>query len=112
SVYVEYHEAVAKSEADDRPKRIDYRDILDGETFALFARIREWRKVLAAEEKVPAYAILTNEQMAEVAKSRPSSLGSLKAIKGFGEGRAAKYGESLLSCLANGFEDKGEADKA
>ncbi|WP_413207864.1 HRDC domain-containing protein [Rhodospirillum sp. A1_3_36] len=47
---------------------IDYREVLDAEDFALYARLRDLRKTLAEREGVPVYAVMTNEQMAEMAR--------------------------------------------
>jgi superfamily II DNA helicase RecQ len=49
---------------------IDYRDVLGAEDFTLYARLRDLRKVLAEREGVPVYAVLTNEQMADIARHR------------------------------------------
>ena len=57
----------------DAPKRakalVDYKEILSPADFVTFARLREVRKELAKAEQVPAYAIFTNEQLAEIAKA-------------------------------------------
>jgi len=45
--------------------RIDYKEVLDAPTFALFADLRELRKDLSSKERVPAYAVFTNEQLAD-----------------------------------------------
>jgi hypothetical protein len=42
-----------------RKRKIDYRDILSPEDFALFIKLREWRKEIAAREAVPVYTIFT-----------------------------------------------------
>lgn len=81
--------------------RVDYREILDAPTFALFAHLREVRKQLAEKERLPAFAILTNEQLAEVAKGRCSSLADLRKIEGIGDGRIEKYGGQLIEAIEN-----------
>ena len=55
--------------------KIDYRAVLDERTFALFSHLREIRKALAEKEHLTPYAVFTNEQLAEVAKVRCSSVG-------------------------------------
>lgn len=52
-----------------KPRRTDYREILSPSEFALFAKLRELRKWLAAQEGVPVYAVLTNEQMAALGRA-------------------------------------------
>jgi superfamily II DNA helicase RecQ len=80
---------------------LDYKEILEPADFACFVRLRELRKELAKKEEVPAYAIFTNEQLAEIAKSRPSSPSGLTKIEGIGESRAKKYGTEFLKALAD-----------
>ncbi len=79
--------------------RVDYKEVLSEEDFAVFARLRDVRKELAAAEAVPVYAVCTNEQLAEMAKGRAASLTDLKKIDGFGDAKADKYGEALLVAL-------------
>ena len=44
--------------------RVDYKEILSADEFAVFVRLREVRKQLAATEAIPVYAVCTNEQLA------------------------------------------------
>jgi superfamily II DNA helicase RecQ len=80
--------------------RVDYKEVLSAEDFAVFARLRETRKELAEKEAVPAYAVLTNEQLAAVARKRPASVAQLREIDGIGQAKADKYGEALLGVMA------------
>jgi len=95
---VEYIEGPAVSSRDSgrRGSRVDYREVLSEEDFAVFVRLRETRKGLAAVEGVPVYAVCTNEQLAEIAKRRPATLEELASIEGLGEAKTAKYGEGFL----------------
>lgn len=79
--------------------RIDYREVLPPEQFALFARLREKRKELADEQGVPVYAVFTNEQLAEMAKKPPSSLADLSAIPGIGQARVKNFGISIIETI-------------
>ncbi|MDG1324423.1 MAG: HRDC domain-containing protein [Opitutales bacterium] len=87
----------------DTPKRakalVDYKEILSPADFVTFARLREVRKELAKAEQVPAYAIFTNEQLAEIAKILPVSANALSKIEGVGENRVGKYGGQFLKVL-------------
>ena len=86
-----------------RTKRnaVDYKERLSADDFAIFARLRELRKELASEDGVPVYAVFTNEQLAEIARRRVSSLAALKEIEGVGEARAGKYGKRILSIMGS-----------
>lgn len=99
--YVEGRGSPSRNKQDD-DKRIDYRNVLDPDTFRVFAALRSWRKEVGDREKVPVYTILTNEQLAEIARRRCSSLTELEAVEGIGAARIKKYGPGLLSQLKEG----------
>jgi len=61
--------------------------------------LRDIRKELAKTEQVPAYAIFTNEQLADIAMALPLSAHALSKIKGVGENRVEKYGTQFLTLL-------------
>ena len=99
SLCVEYLRDPHADARQGRPEPRDYKEVLAPEDFALFARLRDLRKTLANEEAVPAYAVCTNEQLAELATKRPSSEAALRAIEGFGEAKAKKYGRRFLELV-------------
>ncbi len=66
---------------------------------ALFERLREWRGRRAREQRVPAYVVLHNSHLEEIAARRPANVRELGAIKGIGLRRAARYGEDLLALV-------------
>ncbi len=82
-----------------RREKIDYKEVLEPGDFAVYARLRDWRKQTGDAEAVPVYTILTNEQMAEIARRRCSSLAALGEISGIGAGRLEKYGQQILDLL-------------
>jgi superfamily II DNA helicase RecQ len=84
------------SPAATKGKRIDYRDVLSEADFAVFKRLREWRKQVAAAEGVPVYTVFTNEQLAAIVTTRPTSLTALGKLAGIGDRRVEKYGEAVL----------------
>lgn len=79
--------------------KIDFRAVLPPEDFALFARLREWRKQTGNRDAVPVYTIFTNEQLAEISRRRCSSLAALGEIDGVGQGRLDKYGATVLEIV-------------
>ena len=81
--------------------RVDYKEVLSPTDFALFAKLRDWRKRTSETEGIPVYAVLTNEQLASIAAKRPGSLAEVKAIEGVGEAKAGKYGEGVLAVVAD-----------
>lgn len=82
-----------------RPK-IDYRAELDDDDFAVFSRLRAWRKQAAEAEAVPVYTLFTNAQLAEMVKRRVSSAEALRAIEGVGAARVEKYGAAVVKILS------------
>ena len=100
---VEYLSGDSASGAEDgrlkKSRRVDYKDILSPEDFALFAKLREWRKKTAADEAVPVYTIFTNEQLAQISKNRATDRKELMQIDGIGEARATKYGEQVTDMV-------------
>ena len=80
--------------------RVDYKALLSPEDFAVFARLREWRKTAAAEEGAPVYAVFTNDQLAKIAQKRVRTQADLLAIDGVGEARAGKHGEAVFRIVA------------
>ena len=70
----------------------DFKDVLSPPEFAVFARLRALRKERADADGVPAYALFTNEQLAEMVRRRVSSPGALREIAGVGEARVESTG--------------------
>ncbi len=66
----------------------------------LFERLRQWRAELAREQGVPAYVILHDKTLREVAARQPVSQAELLEISGIGEAKAARYGAALLEALS------------
>lgn len=111
--------AVTVVQAESRPQltkktSIDYKDILGEADFALYAKLRSLRKTLADREGVPSYALFTNEQLADMVRGRVTTAGALREIRGVGEARVKKYGDTFLAILraegetsapANGGDD-------
>ena len=68
---------------------------------ALADYLREWRRTMARENKVPAYIILHDSTLEELCRRRPSSFAELKQVPGIGEKKANVYGSELLQALRN-----------
>jgi len=101
SFCVEWLEGKSSGETEWKAKRIDYREVLDAESFARFAKLRERRKAIALEDGVPTYMVMTDAQLAKVAKAEKMDMTLLKQIDGFGEAHVKKYGERLLGIIDN-----------
>lgn len=66
----------------------------------LYERLRAVRSELAQKQHVPAYIILSNASLAEMASKRPRTTGDLMRISGVGEARAHRYGKQFLQTIA------------
>ncbi len=69
------------------------------EDIGLVARLKRWRDETRLTENVPAYRVLTNAALDELARTRPQSLEGLSAVKGMGPAKVRQYGEALLALL-------------
>jgi ATP-dependent DNA helicase RecQ len=65
----------------------------------LFERLRAWRGDQARRQQVPAYVVLHNSHLEEIARSKPRSVHELGSIKGIGLRRAARYGDEILALV-------------
>lgn len=66
----------------------------------LVAMLRNWRAEKAREQGVPAYVILHDRTLRELAERRPNSPEALLGVPGIGLAKAERYGEDLLELLA------------
>jgi ATP-dependent DNA helicase RecQ len=66
---------------------------------ALFERLKRWRGEQARRQQVPAYVVLHNSHLEEIAARKPQSTHELGSIKGIGLRRAARYGDELLALV-------------
>ena len=64
--------------------KIDYREVLDPETFQIYAALRLWRKERGLQLGVPVYNIATNQQLAAIAEQRITTRSALQELPGFG----------------------------
>lgn len=80
-------------------KKIDYINICTKEEFAVFSKIREWRKNLSIQNKIPPYVILTDQQIYEIIKRRICSKTALAEINGIGNEKIEKYGNAIIELL-------------
>lgn len=80
-----------------RTPRVDYREVLSTEAFDRFSKLRTRRKAIAAEDGVPTYMVMTDAQLAELAKSASPTVADMRRIDGIGDARVEKYAERLLA---------------
>lgn len=75
-------------------------DIPGGIPATLFDRLRAWRTETSRERNVPAYVILNDATLREIAIVRPGDADALSRINGIGDRKLEAYGETLLKLIA------------
>jgi ATP-dependent DNA helicase RecQ len=61
--------------------------------------LREWRRITAKEQGVPAFVVLHDTTLEEICRRRPASMAELLSITGIGERKAEVYGRGILTAL-------------
>ncbi|MBN9115595.1 MAG: HRDC domain-containing protein, partial [Pandoraea sp.] len=72
---------------------------LDTADQQLFEKLRAWRQEIAKTQQVPAYVILPDRTLRELAQRRPRHREGLADITGLGEAKIERYGEALVELL-------------
>ena len=67
---------------------------------AVLARLRDWRRRRAADDRVPAFLIAHDRTLIDLARRRPADRAALRACHGIGPARLERYGDELLTLLA------------
>ena len=98
--------------AANRRDRIDYREVLGEKDFVIYAQLRNLRKSLSEQEGIPAYALFTNEQLAEMVTRRVRLESELANIEGIGKARLEKYGSAFLQVLKTAIPEQQENNNA
>jgi ATP-dependent DNA helicase RecQ len=65
----------------------------------LFETLRNLRRQLADERRVPAYVLFSDATLRDMARVRPGSPNALLGIRGIGERKLADLGERFLEII-------------
>jgi len=76
--------------------RVDYKEVLDEAAFKVFTRLRECRKRIALDEGIPAYAVFTDKEMAEVAKLEDLTAQGMIKVQGIGKNKVERFGKRMI----------------
>lgn len=95
SVLVTYLPSVYSVSSQERKEKVDYKETLNREDFEKFTKLRAIRKRLAADDAVPAYAVFTDAELAQIAQLPIIETSAMVQISGIGEKRIEKYGRIL-----------------
>jgi ATP-dependent DNA helicase RecQ len=66
----------------------------------LLERLKEWRRNEAQSQGVPAYVILHDSSLAEIASIRPATADALSQIGGIGAKKLERYGPTLVTLVS------------
>ena len=101
----EKSDAVLKGEATvmltKSKERIDVQEQKSDYETALFQQLKDVRRQLATEENVPAYIVLSDATLLEMATYLPQSMEDLGKISGFGHVKLEKYSKPFLQVMAD-----------
>jgi ATP-dependent DNA helicase RecQ len=61
--------------------------------------LREWRRKIATDKGLPAFAVLHDSALVDLCLAKPSNLQELRRISGFGDKRVEMYGKEILDAL-------------
>jgi ATP-dependent DNA helicase RecQ len=62
--------------------------------------LREWRRITAKQQNVPAFIVMHDASLEELCRVRPTSIQKLLDVPGFGDRKAELYGGPILDALA------------
>ena len=68
---------------------------------ALMQRLKAWRLDESRAQAVPAYVILHDRTLAEIASRRPCDLVELAGIAGIGTKKLERYGPALVAIVSS-----------
>jgi ATP-dependent DNA helicase RecQ len=66
---------------------------------AVFQALREWRRGIAKEHGVPAYTVLHDASLREIAQRLPDNLITLGDVNGVGATKLARYGAAIIEVV-------------
>ena len=84
-------------------------DTLTPAALERYRRLESWRKATAIREGLPAYIVLRNESLAQLARENPETLDELRAVKGIGPVKLERYGEAILRVLKDKPDTSGSS---
>ena len=69
---------------------------------SLYDRLREWRRLRAKADGVPAYVVFNDATLQAIAETEPGDWADLAGIAGIGEAKLERYADEVLQVVARG----------
>lgn len=89
--------SVASPAGSEKREKVDYKNVLDEDHFKVFSQLRAYRKQIAEQDAVPAYAVFTDAELAVLAQTDELTERTMLQIEGIGRKRMEKYGALLIA---------------
>jgi ATP-dependent DNA helicase RecQ len=70
---------------------------------AVFQALREWRRSIAKEHGVPAYTVLHDTSLREIARRMPDQVQALGGVGGVGAVKLARYGAAIVQVVNSAY---------
>ena len=97
---IEMRRVVARPRPAARPRGGASHDLPPADA-GLFDRLKAWRQVEARAQSVPAYVILHDSTLTDIARRRPPDVAALAGVAGIGAKKLERYGAALLDLVRN-----------
>jgi superfamily I DNA/RNA helicase len=87
---------LASPKSENRKLIIDNRDDVDE---GIVGELKSWRSVVSEEKGVPAYMVLSNAVIDEIARVKPKDADELARVNGIGPAKLMEYGAKILDIV-------------
>ena len=74
-------------------------EIIIDQSKDMITRLKDWRRELSKEHNVPAYVIMHDRTLVDIAQKIPQKPAELEEIYGLGPTKITKYGEEILKIV-------------
>ena len=71
-----------------------------GKSSDVITRLKEWRSAISREQGTPAYIIMHDRTLLDIAQKMPMTLAELEDVHGLGPSKIMKYGEEILRVVS------------
>lgn len=89
----------ARNSISGNTQHVDYSNVLTTEEFQRFDKMRDVRKEIGTTEGVKLFTVMTNAELAALAKANPHNQEEMLAVEGVSHERLERYGTRFLACL-------------
>lgn len=84
-----------------RQKTKDFLSSAAPDVIEIFERLRQWRLAVSQELGRPAYTIVTDVSLRDIAQVKPKNLKQLGMIRGIGQAKIRDFGRDILALVRN-----------